>query len=815
MRDFQDRSEALLIRFRWAVLAIFAVLTAVLGYYSYHTKTNNDFEAWLPEHDSVVKSYKEVEAKFSAHTVAVVLLDVGDAFSESSLETLQRVTQRLAEVKGVARTLSLTNAIDLRLEGETIHAGRLIERLRRRDQIDAVRRDVLTNDLYRGTLVSNDARYVTVVVSLDAEADDVAVAAELYKILDGMKLSAPYYLAGDPAYTHFSDVYIQKDMKGLVPYAIGAMVLVFWLGFKKLKWVPYPIVGALISIFWLYGLKTLTGGTINVLTPGVMLILLVTASDYSVYSVNYYRQQGTTKGIHRALGNPLFFSCLTTVAGLMSYTTTDIWVLKDFGYSVSIGLAIGFIVSLGFVPAIFGPKVIAPAPESNNVAGWTRVSEKVMRWCLGHRWSLLLASVAAGAIMIPQMRKLQTRTTISEILAPDSPPLKAGEILNKEFTGAYPVLFYIKGDLTDPITLRAMMRAENFLRNLPEVGGVVSPASLVGETRRLLTDSYGIPATGREAHAMYFFLEGDPYVESLVDPEHEHGLVLGYVRAVDTQQVGRLADVLADYLKSEMSEPWVEVDTRLLPGNMGPLVRNAAVRWIEQERLWLLRGPEPGYPETLKRLGALEREGAGTLFRVPRSVVEPILKGGGPVRMAGFEAIQTGYPILTKRLEQLLLSSQKQSIAIASIAVLILLTISVRSAKIALIGMVPVLFPLALALGLMGFLGIPIDFGTVLLGGITLGLGVDGAIHVLSSVKAKIGEGQPFDEAMIATTKTVGRSFFMATASTLAGFLILAFSEIKTASNLAVTCGLGISLVMLAVLFLLPALMPFVLKPRR
>lgn len=799
-----ERLEEWLGKHRAWVIAGFAAVTVAAAASATRIRSNNDFESWLPERDSVMQFYREVEDAFTAHAVVFVLLDFGDVFRPEALDRLGELTERLAEVEGVDRVLSLSNALDLRSDGETIYTGKLFDRLEAGRVPPGFREFVLGKEAYRDVLVSGNGRYALVVMNLESGVDDFVVVTRVEERLHEVAPDLEAQVGGDPAYAYYSDIYTQDDIQTLVPWALIGMAIVFYLGFKRLRWIVYPILAAFISILWLYGLKAATGGFVNILTPGVLLILLVTASDYSVYSVNYVAQNGRIAGFFRALGNPLVFSALTTIAGMASFATTGVSVLNDFGLSISFGLAVGLLVASVLMPALLGRARVEPIAQRASPGGWTRTSDRAVRWAVRHPWWVLGVAVVSFALLVPQSRNLRAKTGLAEVLPEGSPPLQTAEVINKEFSGAYPVLLYFKGDLADPVVLRAMWRTENFLRSQPEVGGAISVAGLLEQTRHLFTGERGLPRTAREAAMLYFFLEGDSFVESLVTPERDKGLVVAYLRAMDNASVNAMARKLDKFLAEEVAGPWLEIARHEDEEGLDTPPSASVAEWTERERAWVRAGG--GYAEAEARAAAVEAEAASGIFAMPAREARKAWPDSAG-RLVEFQAVQTGYPALTRRLDHLLYSSQVQTILIASLAVLVLVAISLRSLKGALLAMVPVWYPLGVTLGLMALTGRPLDYGSVLLGGIVLGLGVDGAIHFLISARGLLREGRSLDDAVGLTAQTVGRSFLMATASTLVGFSVLAFSDIQVAANLAITCATGISLVMISVFVLLPPLM--------
>ncbi len=168
---------------------------------------------------------------------------------------------------------------------------------------------------------------------------------------------------------------------------------------------------------------------------------------------------------------------------------------------------------------------------------------------------------------------------------------------------------------------------------------------------------------------------------------------------------------------------------------------------------------------------------------------------------------QAGAPDLMRRFDELLYQSQIQSLVLASVAVLALISLSQRSLRRGVASLLCVLAPLAAVLGLMGWTGIPLDYGTVLFGALVIGLGVDGSIHFLTHYRRCLVPGTAPEEALRRTCRHVGRAVVTANATTSFGFLVLILSKTKTLKYFAAVNSLAILLVTLSVLTLLPALL--------
>ena len=170
------------------------------------------------------------------------------------------------------------------------------------------------------------------------------------------------------------------------------------------------------------------------------------------------------------------------------------------------------------------------------------------------------------------------------------------------------------------------------------------------------------------------------------------------------------------------------------------------------------------------------------------------------------ELDQTGAPEWFRRMDELLYASQIQSLILASLIVLILVSVTQMSFKRGLISLCSVLMPMGAILGLMSWMGIPLDFGTVLVGALIIGLGVDGSIHFLHYYHRLRMEGLEGRTAMRATMGHVGKAIITANGTTCCGFLVLSFSQTKFLQHFALVNSMAILLVTLSILTFLPAL---------
>jgi predicted RND superfamily exporter protein len=167
----------------------------------------------------------------------------------------------------------------------------------------------------------------------------------------------------------------------------------------------------------------------------------------------------------------------------------------------------------------------------------------------------------------------------------------------------------------------------------------------------------------------------------------------------------------------------------------------------------------------------------------------------------------SGSAPIYQRLDRALASSQAWSLVLATVFMFTCNLLLLGSVTGALIGLVPIIFTLFVLFGLMGATGIPLDIATVLIGSISLGMGVDYSIHFLSRYRRELANGRPRDEALVETLRTTGRAIMINVVTVSVGFVALVFGGLIPLQRFGLLIPVTMISSGLAALTLLPAIM--------
>ena len=121
--------------------------------------------------------------------------------------------------------------------------------------------------------------------------------------------------------------------------------------------------------------------------------------------------------------------------------------------------------------------------------------------------------------------------------------------------------------------------------------------------------------------------------------------------------------------------------------------------------------------------------------------------------------------------------------------------------------MVPNLAPIILILGLMGWLGIPLDTFTLLIGSIAIGLAVDDTIHFMHVFRKFYEELGDTPAAVRETLRTTGHALLVTSVVLSLSFFVYAFASLHNLVTFGLLTGITIIFAFIADITLSPALM--------
>lgn len=534
----------------------------------------------------------------------------------------------------------------------------------------------------KGLLIGPDERTTCILAfpRSDSGVDRTAMVETVYRIGE-TKFDfdrADMKLAGPTVDGAALDV---ESKRALESFMWVTVLIVFFLSWYRLKdiAISLTVLGFAVSCAFLsLSILYWSGGTMNltmVMMPTLTFILGVSAS---VHMANYYRkavQEGA--GVNsadqalRAAALPVTLSSLTTAIGLASLGASQVTPIRMFGIYSAIGIVASLPIILLLMPAVmyqFRGRI------SKRSAG-EHLPKRARETGVSGFTSLLVNRVCKyhWFVSIPALVALFT-------LSFGIPYIKGSVKLQNRFSHRTKIIRdyqWLETNLGPLVPLEVVITFDKKSK-LPSWRQMLRIEKI---ERDLLKEGCGSASLSAATFKPKFSKSKN-------------------LAARLTQQIG--------IDKWESEEP--------------NLVEAKLIQFDNKNRLWRIS----------LRVNAMNDIDYGVLLEKVEERVKTRLAEYNESGVTGVSARFTGAIPLFYHAQHQILSDLKNSFVTAFLFISIVLMIVLKSFRAGLVAMIPNIFPPLFVFGAMGWMGLPIEIGSVMTASVALGIAVDDTIHFLT-----------------------------------------------------------------------------------
>ncbi|HEY7670304.1 MAG TPA: MMPL family transporter [Hyphomicrobium sp.] len=188
-------------------------------------------------------------------------------------------------------------------------------------------------------------------------------------------------------------------------------------------------------------------------------------------------------------------------------------------------------------------------------------------------------------------------------------------------------------------------------------------------------------------------------------------------------------------------------------------------------------------------------------------VVEKIDRSLDGIRKAypAYRISVTGLPAIAARNSKRMIDQLKESIPICVAFAGILLGMAFRSPFVAIVSLLPGLFPVVASATLLWWQGAGLEFASVVALLVVFGLGIDALIHFLNRLRLEEKTGDPPELTIRRARVLVGPAIILTTIVLAFGLGVTVFSDLPSLRTFGLICGLTLLASLIADLVFLPA----------
>ncbi len=562
MNKFADA----VIKYRIPIIAIVVLLTLFFSYQFKYIKVNSDVISYLRQDDPDVQLFNRIGKEYAGTSIAMVGIEAPDVFDFQTLNVINRLTEKIRQIEGVATVMSLTDVLDIRSAEGGLEVGRLIDKNNIPNdpaELKRIRKYALSKDMYNGRIVSPDGKVTIIIARLKQDADKQAVALKIKTIAQKEAGNYKLYFSGLPMQMLEVNDIIIHDMIYLVPVVVLMLILMLYFSFRTARGVILPLLTVIISTIWAMGLMILLGIELSIISNIMPVLLIAVGSAYGIHMIARYQEDihhcpdkiSCIKASLSEVGVPIILAGVTTLIGFLSFIGSYLTAVTHFGVFTGIGVAFALIISVTFIPALLTflkkPKIRRneEGKEDNVIVHFL---DRLAFFVLNNEKLIIASAIILIVISIIGLPRLTREVNMVEYFKKDTDIRIAENMMEKNFGGSTPIQIVVKGDLKNPFVLKEMRQLEEFMETVPYVSKPQSVADLICEMNKVMNHHYTIPETRQGVTNLWFFIEGESILEQLVNAESSEGIIQANLGTVKTGEILKTVNTINDYIKSKM-----------------------------------------------------------------------------------------------------------------------------------------------------------------------------------------------------------------------------------------------------------------------
>jgi predicted RND superfamily exporter protein len=778
----------------WIVLVLSLVVVGGLASNIPKIVMDTATESFLHDDDPALLAYNEFRNQFGRDELVIVAIESQDVFDPVFLDKLNKLHHELRD--NTPHLDDITSLINARntfgREDELLVEDLFEDWPTDKAGYEEKRQRAYANPLFENTFLSEDRRITAIIIRTNAYSsagmeedalggfDDLdapdgttqnerefltdAENSELVQSVE--KIAYAYdapdfkvYVSGSPVVADALKRSMQTNMKRFTVMGLGVIAVVLFFMFRRPSGVFLPLIVVILSVVGTLGMLPLSGRAFTLpmqILPSFLLAVGVGASVHLLAIFFRHVQKGNTPhdSVIYAMGHsglPIVMTSLTTAAGLASFAGAEVAPIADLGVIASAGIMLSLFLNLTLLPAALSLLPLKPKASTSAEKRHARMDA-------------LLEGVADFST-----RRAWLILTISAVI--------------------------LAGSIAGMTQLHFSHQPFKWL-----------PTS---EPSRLAIDFIDDRLKGASA------------IEVVIDTKTENGLYDPQIMA-GLEQLNREIEVmdtgfisvgktlsLADILKES---------NRALHANDDAHYTIPKERDLIAQELFLFENT--GSDDMEDFVDSQFRKARFTA-KMPwvdsvylQDLDQTFTQKFQAVLGDGVDITVTGMNALLGRTMQATIYSMAQSYIIAAGVITLMMMAFLGNVRIGLVSMIPNLTPIIVTLGLMGWLNVPLDLFTMLIGSIAIGLAVDDTIHFLHNYRRYHHETGSVETAVRETLLGTGRAMLVTSVVLSLGFFIYLLSTLYNLINFGWLTGMAILLALFADTFLAAALMKVLDKAR-
>lgn len=776
-----------------AIFALLIIAVLSFGYYSKDFRLDASSETLLIEGDPDLSYLEEIKERYGSKEFLILTYTPNEGMvSDASVNNLLSLKYKIQTLNWVDSVITILD-IPL-LENSDAPIQERLENFKtlKDEDVDKEKgfKEIFNSPVFKNFIISEDGKTSGILIYIkpneklenieNKSKEEIEIYKDLIKkqnhenIIEIRNVIKSYedigkiYLGGIPMIADDMMTFIKSD---IIVFGLGVLLFIIatlWFVFRKLIWILVPISSCFFSVVIMMGLLGIVGWKVTVISSNFIALMLILTIAMNIHMSDRFLQikkdfpnQNNFEILNLTTSKmfmPILYTVLTTIFAFLSLVFSGIKPIIDFGWMMTIGLAVSFIITFTLLPSLLNftsTKNISLQEEKNS-----KITSFFGELSLNNKKTIFGITGIVIILSILGISRLEVENSFINYFNKNTEIYKGMKLIDDELGGTTPLEIILKFPKKETQSLE-----ENE------------------------ADDWGAEEEGNEEK--YWFtkdkMDKITSVHNYLDSLPQVGKVLSFSSIIDigtqlnnnkplgTLEMAVLYSKIPQSLKTEIVDPYISIKDNEARINL---------RIIDSQ-------------ENLKRNDLINKINYDLKNKI--GLQEDEYKIGGVL-------------ILYNNLLQSLFKSQILSLGLVMAGIFAMFVILFKNIKLSVIGVVPNFIAAIFILGIIGLLGIPLDMMTITIASITIGIAVDNSIHYIYRFREEFNVIKDYTKTIRVCHSTVGVAILNTSITIIFGFSILIFSKFIPTIYFGMFTGLAMLLAMIFVLTLLPCLI-LIVKP--
>jgi len=820
--------DRVVLRHPKTVILCVLIVVGFLGFGAGRFRLDASTDTLILENDEDLRYSRQISSRYGQQDFLVLTYTPGDdLFSPETLTTLARLRDDLQSLESVSSVVSILD-VPL-LESPPVSLKELTGELPTLESptadMNMAGSELRRSPLYQNLLVSSDLKTTALLIYLSdddvyrdllenfnelrqkedsgsltpKERADLKSVEEQYRqhkdvmrqrrhqditairnIMDNYRRDAEMFLGGVSMIADDMITFIKNDLKVFGLGVLLFLIIMLFIIFRRIRWILLPMLCCVVSAICMIGLLGWFSWEVTVISSNFISLQLIITLAIVIHLIVRYRELlvRNPQAPNRRLIldtvllklKPCVYAVLTTIAGFGSLVLCDILPVINFGWMMMAGLVVSLTVTFLLFPAVL---ILIPKETPPKTGEWRfSITSVLARFTEAHG---MLIVVVSGLVLLGSVigiLKLEVENCFIDYFHKDTEIHQGMKVIDQRLGGTTPLDVIIDFEATEAL-----------------------PASTA-------------PAVTENDETFDEFDQFDEYDEAAADEKYWFNAEkMARVKTVhnyldnlpETGKVLSLATLLTITEKLNSGKPLDSFELALLYSETPDEFKTMLVK------------PYVSVEHNQVRFWARVRDSDKSLRR--NELLKRIKKDLTGMLELNEENIHlSGLLVLYNNMLQSLFGSQILTLGITVLLLTGMFLILFRSLKIALIAILPNALSVAVVLGVMGWLNIPLDMMTITIAAISIGIAVDDTIHYIHRFKDEFQKDRRYLPTMHRCHGSIGHAMYYTSITIIIGFSILVLSNFIPSVYFGLLTGLAMLIALLGALTLLPQML-ILIKP--